>query len=90
MTPHEDLEQVFGRRGPEALHAEILEDEEIDVGEALHELAALAGGVRLGEVLRQVERAPDEGVIAGANGAHRDRDRGVRLPDPGGPIRSAP
>ena len=81
VPPDEDLEEVFGGGRPEPLHAEILEDEEIDRGEALHEVAALAGGVCLGEVLGEVERTPDERVMAGANGADGDRDGGVRFAD---------
>jgi hypothetical protein len=58
MAADEDLQQVFGGHGAEPLHAEILEDEEINCGEALDEGAALASGVGLGEILGQVERTP--------------------------------
>ena len=39
MASDENLEQVFGRRRPQALHPEIFEDEQIHLGESLHEVA---------------------------------------------------
>src|SRR5207247_1432933 len=69
MTTDEDLEQVFGGRRAEPLHAEILEHEEIDGGETLHQVAALAGGVRFSKILRELEGTAQERVIAGANRA---------------------
>ena len=77
MASDENLEQVFGRRRRQALHPEIFEDEQIHLGESLHELAPPPLGVGFREILRQVERAPDKRVIAGPNGAHRDRHRGA-------------
>ena len=83
MPPDEDLKQVLGGRWAEPLHAKILKHEEIDGGEALHQVAALAGGVGLGEILGQIERAPDERVVARANRANGDGHRRVRFPDAG-------
>jgi hypothetical protein len=85
VPPDEDLEEVFSRGRAEPLHAEVLEHQEIDRRETLYEVAALAGGIGLGEVLGEIEGTPDEGVIAGANGADGDRDGRVRLPDAGWP-----
>ena len=79
VPSHEDLEQVFGRRRSQALHAEILEDEEIDVRESLHEIAPLAFGVRFRKILREVERAPDKRVIPRPNRADGDGHRDVRF-----------
>ena len=81
MPSHEDFEQVFSGGWPQALHAQILDDEEIDVRETLHEIASLAFGLRFREVLCEVERTPDERVVAGANRADGNGHGDVRLAD---------
>ena len=60
MLADEDLPKILGRVRAELLHAEVLEDEQVDARELLHEIAAVASRVRLGEVGRQVERAAHE------------------------------
>jgi hypothetical protein len=71
VPAHEDLEQVFGRAGPEPLHAEVLDHQEVDLGEALDERLALAQRLGLEEVLRQIEGA-----------AHQHARRSVPKPAP--------
>ena len=83
VTPHKDLEEVLGRIRGELLHAEVFEDEEIDARELLDEIAALAGGFRLGEVGREIEGAAHERASAGANRADGDRGGDVRFADTG-------
>ena len=67
----------------ELLHPEVFEDEQVDARELLDEIAARAGGVRLGEVGGQIERAAHERAAAGANRADRDGRRDVRFADAG-------
>src|SRR3970282_175292 len=52
-----------------------------DLG-VLEEGAALFGGVRFGEVLHEIEAGADERPVAVADGADRDRRRGVGFADP--------
>ena len=56
MSPHEDLEQIFSRARAGFLHAEILEDQQVDVCQPLDEVATSAGRFGLGEI-REVKRA---------------------------------
>ena len=60
VTADEDLEEVLGRARTESFHAEVLEDEEVDAGELLDEIASRAGGLGLGEVRGQIEGAAHE------------------------------
>ena len=71
MSPHEDLEQIFSRARAEFLHAEILEDQQVDACQLLAEVATSAGRFGLGEIRREVKRAADERASAGANRADR-------------------
>ena len=57
--------------GPELLHAEVFEDEEVDARQVLDEVAPRAGRFGLGEVSGQIEGAADEGPTAGADRADR-------------------
>ena len=79
VSSHKDLQQVFARRRAEAFHADILQDQEIDLREALDEIASLSSRVGFRKVLREIERAAHEGEIAGSDGAHADGHRRVRL-----------
>mgnify|MGYP007068820472 CR=1 FL=1 len=81
MTSDKDLEEVLGRIRGELLHPEIFQDEEIDAGELLDQIAALAGGLGLGEVGREIEGAAHKRAAAGANRADRDRGGDVRFAD---------
>src|SRR6516162_6533231 len=60
MSPHEDLEQIFSRARAGFLHAEILEDQQVDACQLLDEVATSAGRFGLGEIRREVKRAADE------------------------------
>src|SRR5580704_10651066 len=76
MSPHEDLEQIFSRARAEFLHAEILEDQQVDARQLLDEVATSAGRFGLGEIRREVKRAADERASAAANRADsQGRDR---------------
>ena len=79
MPPDKDLEQVFGRRAAQLLHAEILQHEEIDPRELLHELPPRPRRVGLREIRREIKRAADERAVPGANRADRQRGRDMRL-----------
>src|SRR5512134_362921 len=57
VPANEDLEEVLGGAGPEALHAEVFDHEQVDLGETLDELLALVKGLGLEEVLGEVEGA---------------------------------
>lgn len=50
--------------------------------ELLHEGAARARGVGLGEVRGEIKRAADEGPVPGADGADGECGRDVRFPHP--------
>jgi hypothetical protein len=63
VTAHEDLEQILGRAGAEPLHAEVLDDQDVDLGEPVDEVLALAQGLCLDEVLAEVEGAAEEGAV---------------------------
>ena len=84
MPADEDLEEVLGGVAAEALHAEVLDDEEVDLRELLDESRLLAG-VGLDEVLGEVEGAADEDAVAGADRPHRDGGGDVALADAGRP-----
>jgi hypothetical protein len=56
MSPHEDLEQIFSRARAEFLHAEILEDQQVDACQLLDEVATSAGRFGLGEIRRAARR----------------------------------
>ena len=81
MPTHEDLQEILGRVRSELFHAEVLEHEQVDARELLHELAAGASRVRLGEVAGEIERAAHERAAAGPNRADGDRRRDVRFAD---------
>ena len=81
MPADEDLQKILGRVRAKLLHAEVFEHEQVDARELLHEIAAGAGRVRLGEVGRQVEGAPHERATAGPNGADGDGRGDVRFAD---------
>ena len=55
------------------------------MGELLDQIASLAGGIRLGEVGREIEGAAHERAAAGPNRADGDRRRDVRFADAGRP-----
>jgi hypothetical protein len=79
MSRHEDLEQIFSRARAEFLHAEILEDQQVDACQLLDEVAMSAGRFGLGEIRREVKRAAEERASAGANRADSEgRDRRQR------------
>ena len=61
MAANEDLEKVLGGQRTEALHAQVLQDQQFDPTEFLDQLASLPGRFGLGEVLCQVEGAADQG-----------------------------
>jgi hypothetical protein len=73
MSPHEDLEQIFSRARAEFLHAEILEDQQVDACQLLDEVATSAGRFGLGEIHREVKRAADERASAARRRAARRR-----------------
>jgi hypothetical protein len=83
MPADEDLQKILGRVRAELLHAEVFEDEQVDARELLHEIAAGAGRVRLGEVGGEIEGAAHERAAAGPNRADGDRRRDVRFADAG-------
>jgi hypothetical protein len=58
--------------GPMPLHAEVLDDEQVDLGRPLHEVLALTEGLCLREVLGEVEGAPDEGAVAARSSPAQD------------------
>jgi len=66
-------------------HAEVLDDEEVDLGESADELLSLLKGLGLEEVLGEVEGAADEDAVAGADRPQGDGGGDVALADPGGP-----
>jgi hypothetical protein len=51
MPTDKDLGWVFSRAGPERLHAEVLEDEQVDARELLDEIPACAAGVSTNRAL---------------------------------------
>ena len=55
MTTHKDLKEVLGRIRGELLHPEVFKDEEIDACELLDQIAALAGGLGLGNASRRLQ-----------------------------------
>src|SRR5512142_1645824 len=69
VTAHEDLEQVLCGAGAQLLHAEVLDDQDVDLGELLDEVLALAEGLGLGEVLAEIEGTADECAVAGSDRA---------------------
>ena len=83
MAADEDLEEILGGTRAELLHAEIFEHEQIDPRELLHEVSTRAGGFGFGEVRHQIERAADEGAVAGANRADGEGGRHVGFADAG-------
>ena len=68
---HADLKQIFSRARAGFLHAEILEDQQVDACQLLDEVATSAGRFGLGEIRPEVKRAVDERASAGANRADR-------------------
>ena len=50
MPAHKYLEQIFGGGRSKFLHAEVLEYEEIDARELLHQITSRARGIGFGEV----------------------------------------
>src|SRR5271169_6370189 len=51
VAAHEDLEEVLGGAWAKLLHAEVLDDQDIDRGELLDEVLALPQGLGLDEIL---------------------------------------
>lgn len=82
MTADEDLEQIFGGGGTERLHAEVLEDEEIDTREPLHQVMTGPRGIGVGEVDDEIEGAAHERTVPRLDRADGKGDRAVRPPDP--------
>ena len=85
VAADEDLEQVLGGAGPQPLHAEVLEDQQIDLGESLDELACARGGSASAKSWARSKRAADEHAVPGADRADGDRDGDVALADAGRP-----
>jgi hypothetical protein len=83
VATHKHLEEILGCIRSELLHAEVFEHEQVDAGELLHEIAAGAGRVRLGEVAGEIEGAAYERAATGANRTDRDRRRDVRFAETG-------
>ena len=83
VAADEDFEEIFGGGRAEFLHPEVFEDEEIDLRELPHEVAARAGRVGLREVRDEIEGAAHEDAVPRVNGADGDGRRDVRLADPG-------
>ena len=79
VATHEDLEEILGRTRAKLLHSEIFENEEVDAGELLDQIATRAGGIRFGEVGGEIERAAHECAPAGANRADSNGGRDVRF-----------
>ena len=89
VAADEDLEELLGGVGPELLHAEVFEDEQVDLGERLHERLASAGGLGLERSLERDRRRCGRG--RGSRRGWRRRRVAVAmwlLPTPGGPKRS--
>src|SRR5207342_3572710 len=90
MATHEDLEEVLGRIRAELLHAEVLEYQQVDACELLDQVTARAGGVRLGKVGGEIERAANERAPPRANRADRDGRGDMRFADAGWPDQEHP
>ncbi len=85
MTAHEDLEKVFRSAWTELLHAEVLEDKKVDMGELIDEASPFAGGFSFSKVLSQVEDTPNDDPVSGPDGADCNGDSGVGFTDAGWP-----
>jgi len=83
VATDDDFEDLFRGVGSELLHAEIFEDEQVDLGQCLHERLALGGGLRLGKVLNEIEDAASHGAEAGTDGADGESRGEVALADAG-------
>ena len=83
VTAYEDLQEIFRGTGAKLLHAEVLEDQKIDARKLIDEVAPLPCGFSFGEILSQIEDTPNDGSMAGPDGADCDGDGNVGFSDAG-------
>src|ERR1022692_3316034 len=89
VAPHDDFQQILGRRQRQLAHAEIVDDEWGHTGHRLHELFARTLGYGLGQMIQQHVRFPVRHPVVLLNSSPADGLGQVTLARAAGPRNKA-